>query len=31
LVRAIQDLMHMNGWLAGVNITKNETNKIKNR
>ena len=27
LVRAIQDLMHMNGWLSGVNITKNETRK----
>jgi len=22
LVRAIQDLMHMNGWLSGVNIEK---------
>jgi len=27
LVRAIQDLMHMNGWLSGVNISKNETRK----
>jgi len=27
LVRAIQDLMHVNGWLSGVNITKNETRK----
>jgi len=27
LVRAIQDLMHVNGWLSGVNVTKNETTK----
>ncbi|MCD6148309.1 hypothetical protein J7J18_02945 [bacterium] len=27
LVRAIQDLMHINGWLSGVNVTKNETTK----
>lgn len=27
LVRAIQDLMHVNGWLSGINITKNETTK----
>ena len=27
LVRAIQDLMHVNGWLSGVNISKNETRK----
>ena len=27
LVRAIQDLMHMNGWLSGVNISKNGQNK----
>ena len=27
LVRAIQDLMHVSGWLSGVNITKNETKK----
>jgi len=29
LVRAIQDLMHMNGWLSGVNVSKNEPNEIK--
>ena len=27
LVRAIQDLMHVNGWLSSVNISKNETRK----
>ena len=27
LVRAIQDLMHVNGWLSGVNISKNESRK----
>ena len=27
LVRAIQDLMHVSGWLSGVNVTKNETKK----
>jgi len=29
LVRAIQDLMHVNGWLSGVNITKKRNKEIK--